>query len=218
ELTQAPSHADLEKASGWNAHELDTSATQFWYYGEIVGTPDTTPTAGTQYTLAQFQSDNIFSTYTIYRITFNNGWYNTGTFGSGWVADVKLNGQVIPLKPDSSGTGRIGRRTYYTTSATAASTLAPKTPFRLLSANCEIDTAGTTDESLTITLDSGIAAATFDTLLYSQNTKTPAVTSLWIPFGDDYNFAQWDEIDMAWPNTEARDFGFIWTYQTVFGG
>ncbi len=101
EVTQAPSGATLEKANAWNAHEFSTSTTQMFYFGEIVGTPDTTPTGGTQYTWAQFQTDSIFSTYTIYRVTLEFGWYSTGTFDDAWVADIKLNGEQIPLGPAS---------------------------------------------------------------------------------------------------------------------
>ena len=63
--------------------------------------------------------------------------------------------------------------------------------------------------------DSGIDDA-YDTLLLTQNTKTPAITSLFVPFGDNYNFLAIDELDMLWPNTETQELGFTWTYQTVF--
>ena len=215
EITQAPSGSTLAKAQYWNAHVFNTATVQMFYYGEIVGTPDTTPTAGTQYTWAQFQADSVFSTYTVYRISLDYGWYSTGTFEDAWIADVIMNGVTIPLKPDSGGSGRIGHR-LYTVSDTAAHTLAPKTPFRLLSIDAEIATAGTTDEALTITKDSGIDDA-YDTLILSQNTKTPAITSLFVPFGAGYDFLGVDELDMAWGNTEDRELGFTWTYQTVFG-
>lgn len=100
ELTQLGGHSGLEKASGWNAHELSLSATQFFFYGE--GTTGTALTAGTQYTLAQFQADVIFGTWTIYRITFEYGWEASGTFESAYLADVKLNGIPIILRPATS--------------------------------------------------------------------------------------------------------------------
>lgn len=102
EITQRGNVAGLEKTAGWNAHELNTATTQFFYYGEISGTPDTTPTAGTLYTWAQFQADDIFSTYTIYRITFEYGWEASGTFNEACVADIKINGEMIPLTPSST--------------------------------------------------------------------------------------------------------------------
>lgn len=98
ELTQAPNIATLEKASGWNAHELDTSVSQFFFYGE--NTTGTALTAGTQYTLAQFQADALFTDWTIYRITFEYGWEASGTFESAYVADIKINGQIIFMRPE----------------------------------------------------------------------------------------------------------------------
>lgn len=213
EITQAPSGATLEKGSGWNAHELNTATTQFFYYGE--GVSGSGLNAGTQYKWTQFQTDAVFSKWTIYKISFEYGWYSTGVFDDAWVADIKLNGQVILLKPDSSGTGRIGHRHATNTSGAIAHALAPKTPFRLLNFNIEISSAGTTDESLTITKDSGNSAA-YDVKILDQNTKTPAITSLHQLFGEGYEYEAWDEIDTAWPNTENRTYGLTWTYQTVF--
>ena len=97
ELTQLGGHSGLEKAAGWNAHELSTSTTQFFFYGE--GTTGTGLTAGTQYTLAQFQADTIFKGWTIYRISFEYGWEASGTFDSAYLADVRLNGMPIILRP-----------------------------------------------------------------------------------------------------------------------
>ena len=93
---------DVESAAAWNQHILATS-NHFFYYGEITGTPDTTPIQGTHYTLAQFQADSIFKTYTIYRITLEFGWGAAGnTFGNAYVADVELNGITIPMKPENN--------------------------------------------------------------------------------------------------------------------
>lgn len=213
EITQRGNVSGLAKAAGWNSHILDIETTQFLYYGENVSGSGLT--SGTLYTWTQFKEDVLFSNWRIYRVSLEYGWESSGTFDDAWVADIKLNGEVIPLKPDSGGTGRIGHRFYFSTDTSAASTLAPKTPFRLLSIDCEIASAGTSDESLTITKDAG-RGATYDTLLLTQNTKTPAITSLFVPFGENYNFAADDEIDMLWANSQARDFGFTWTYQTVF--
>ncbi len=213
EITQVGGHADLEKGAGWNAFEFKNSTGGMFYYGENVSGSGLT--AGTQYTWVEFIQDVVFSTWKIYRISIEYGWEAAGTFNDVWVGEIILDGKTIPLKPDSGGSGRIGHRFYTVTTGAVANTLAPKTPFRLLSADLEINTAGTTDESLTITKDSGNSAA-FDTLLLTQNTKTPAVTSLFIPFGETYDFAAWDEIDLVWPNTENRTLGFTWTYQTVF--
>jgi len=212
EITQLANVSGLEKASGWNAHELDITTDQFFFYGE--GTTGTGLTAGTLYGWDDFQADVLFKTWTIYRISFEYGWEASGTFEDAWVADIKLNGQAILLKPDSGGSGRIGKR-HYTVADTAAYTLAPKTPFRLLSIDLEIDIVGTTSESLTITKDA-IAGSAYDTLIYTINTLTYSVTSLFVTFGEGYDFEAGDELDMAWGNTEDRTIGFTWTYQTVF--
>jgi len=98
EISQLGGIATLEKASGWDAHEFDTSVTQMFFYGE--GTTGTGLTSGTQYTWAQFQADVLFKTWTIYRITFEYGWEASGTFEDAWVAEIKLNGHPVYLKPD----------------------------------------------------------------------------------------------------------------------
>ena len=98
EVTQTPAFATIEKTAGWNAHELVTStASQFFFYGE--GTSASALTAGTAYSWDQFQADTLFKDWTVYRVTFEYGWYNTGTFEDAWVADISLNGVVIPLGP-----------------------------------------------------------------------------------------------------------------------
>jgi len=219
EITQEADIATLAKAQYWNAHELNQTTDQFYYYGENESNTSliTGEGPGNLYGWDDFQGDECFNTWTIYRISFEYGWHTgDNEFTDAWVADIVLNNEQIALKPDSGGSGRIGHRRYFSTDTSAASTLAPKTPFRLLSIDCEIDTAGTTDESLTITKDSG-TADTYDTLLFTQNTKTPAIVSLFVPFGEGYDFLDSDELDMLWNNAQARDFGFTWTYQTVFG-
>ena len=98
EITQLGGASGLEKAIGWNAHELDTTVTQFFFYGE--NTTGTGLTAGTQYTWDQFQADALFSTWTIYRITYEYGWEASGTFDDVYIAQISINGIDIPLVPD----------------------------------------------------------------------------------------------------------------------
>jgi len=100
------------------------------------------------------------------------------------------------------------------TTGALATTLAPKVPFRLLSIALKINTAGTTDESFTVTKDAG-AGATFDLLLATQNSKTPAVTNLLLPFGQGYEYEADDEIDCAWPNTENRTFSVTYSWEPI---
>ena len=100
------------------------------------------------------------------------------------------------------------------TSAAIANTLAPGAAFRLLEVRLKINTAGTTSEAFTITMDAGDGAA-YDALLLTQNTKVPAITDLVVPFGDGYEFEVDDELDAAWPNTENRTYGLTWVYEYV---
>jgi len=99
EITQLANVDGLEKASGWNAHELDITTDQFFFYGE--GTTGTGLTAGATnlYGWDDFQSDALFKTWTIYRISLEYGWEASGTFEDAWLADLKLNGERILLKP-----------------------------------------------------------------------------------------------------------------------
>ena len=103
DIIQLGSVAGLEKTAGWDAHELNLATSQFFFYaeGESGNTTCTTEGAANLYTLAEFQADPCFSTWTVYRISFNNGFENSGTFQPIYVADVKINEQVIPLGPTS---------------------------------------------------------------------------------------------------------------------
>ncbi|MFA5937260.1 MAG: hypothetical protein WC822_05305 [Candidatus Paceibacterota bacterium] len=213
ELTQDA--LDVESAAAWNKHVL-ADANHFFYYGEITGTPDTTPTAGTHYTLAQFKADSIFSTYTIYRITFEFGWGAAGnTFGDAYVSDIQINGIVIPLKPDSSGTGRIAQRLISVDTGALASTIAPKTPYRLLSMDVHASAVLDTGEVLTLTKDAG-AGSFFDTVILSDDLFVGSRTSEHYAFGTGYEFPAEDEIDIAQANGSNDDLGITVMYQTVF--
>ncbi|GAH33004.1 unnamed protein product, partial [marine sediment metagenome] len=100
EITQLGGHADLEKTEGWNAFEFTSATGGMFYYGEGVSGTDNIAVAGTQYTWSQFISDALFKTWDIYRITLEYGWEASGSFGDVYVADLQLNGKMIPLKPD----------------------------------------------------------------------------------------------------------------------
>jgi hypothetical protein len=98
EITQLANVVGLDKSAGWNSHEFDKTVTQMFFYGE--NTTGTDLTAGTQYTWAQFQTDPLFRNWTIYRVSFDWGWESSGTFESAYLAEVKLNGVSIPIRPD----------------------------------------------------------------------------------------------------------------------
>ena len=133
---------------------------------------------------------------------------------------MKLNGQVIPLKPDSTGTGRIGYRHYEYTTGTIAETLSPKTPFRLLSLSVHVDAIPKTGEVLTLTVDSTIGgvtdAAHFDALVFSEDMFVGSRVSGFWPFGEGYDFSQHQDIDLAQANGDNDDWGLVIAYQTVF--
>ena len=97
ELTQLANVAGLDKSAGWNSHELVFTTDQFFFYGE--NTTGTALTAGTNYGLDDFQADALFKHWTIYRVSFDWGWDASGTYTSAWLADVKLDGQIILLDP-----------------------------------------------------------------------------------------------------------------------
>ena len=100
EISMLTEVGHVELSAGWNAHELADGNDCVWY-GENTGTHDTTVTAGTAYNFNQFLLDDVFSTYTIYRISFAYGFQTSGvTFDDVYLADVKINGEVIRLVPD----------------------------------------------------------------------------------------------------------------------
>ncbi len=101
EITQIGSIAGLAKGAGWNAHALNPSTDQFFFYGENTTKTNLTPAAPNYYGWDDFVADELFNTWTIYKITFDFGWQNSGTFGVASVADIVINGQLIKLGPPS---------------------------------------------------------------------------------------------------------------------
>jgi len=89
---------NVEKAAGWNAHELASTDTLI-FYGENESGNTTCTTEATPYTWANYQEDAMFSEWDIYRISFSWGFYNAGYFGYVYLADVKINGAIVQLKP-----------------------------------------------------------------------------------------------------------------------
>ena len=129
---------------------------------------------------------------------YDTGLLNITHDGTNWVVkDNQLLNQVV-----TASSGAI------------ANTLAPGAKFRLLRIELTINTAGTTDESFTLALDAGDGNA-YDISILTQNTKTPAITSLIVPFGAGYEYEADDEIDAALPNTENRTFGLRWVYELI---
>lgn len=209
EITQLGSHNDLEKSSGWNAFEFTPSTAGMFFYGE--NTTGTNLTAGTQYTWSQFQTDNLFKDWVIYRISLEYGWDTTATLDLAFLSEVKLNGVPIPLKPNETDRAPVQK---YITGATAlAQALAPKTPFKLLSALLHLNTAAT-QETFTIKVDAGRAANVYDTLLLSQAMS--GIQDVVRTWEDGLDLKEDDEVDSAWTNTDTATYGLTVSFQTVF--
>jgi len=214
EVTQIGGVTGLIKAAGWNAHNFDSTVTQMVFYGE--NTIGTGLTAGTQYTWDEFQADTIFDGWTIYRVSLEYGWEASGTFDPVWIADVKLNGIPIQLIPTRDDLEAPIFQYHTATTGALATALSPKTPFRLLNIHLNINTAGTTSESFTVTLDAGRVATVYDTLLLSQNTASPtSITDLFAIFGEGYDFMEDDEIDCAWANSQNRTYGLTYAFRVL---
>jgi hypothetical protein len=216
EITQQADIATLTKAAGWNKHVLVLTTDQFFFYGENTTGTDLTAGPPNYYGLDDFQSDALFGTWTIYRITYEFGWQSgSNEFKDAWVAEIKINGETIPLKPDSSGTGRIARRLFTVAAGDLTGTIAPKTPYRLLSMDNHVSAVPDTGETLTLTKDAG-AGELFDTVVFSDDLFVGSRTSLFVPFGEGYDFPGEDEIDLFQTNGSDDDWGVTITYQTVF--
>ena len=218
EMTQQADISTLEKAAGWNAHELSSSVDQFYFFGEGTTGTGLTSAATSRYGLDDYQADVIFSGWTIYRISFEWG-FQTGDeeFKDVWVADIKINGTVVPLRPDSGGSGRIGRRHYTATTAALNETLAPKTPFRLLSVDAHVSATPNATEAFTVVRNAG-RSDVHDTVLLSSDMGTDSATSLINTFEGLETFGADDEIDIDQLNSTDKNWGVTVVYQTVLGG
>jgi len=89
--------------------------------------------------------------------------------------------------------------------AIAETYTAVATMVKLVAAFLHLNTAGTTNEDFEINKDSG-SDNKHDTNLHTQDLLLGNVTDLVIPFEGIWLEAG-DEIDVAWPNSEARDYG-----------
>ena len=122
--------------------------------------------------------------------------------GTNWVVKDNTQGPVSLNQIATATTGAL------------ANTLAPGVKFRLIRIELKINTAGTTSENFTLNLDAGDGTA-YDVNILTQNTKTPAITSLVVPFGKGYEFEADDEIDVAWGNTADETYGLRIVYELL---
>ena len=209
EITQRGNVSGLEKAAGWNAHEFNTATTQMLFYGE--GTTGTNLTAGTLYTWAEFQADNLFKNWVISRISLEYGWEASGTFDQVWVAEVKLNEIPIPLIP-REGDLEASIFQYQTGTGAISAALKPKTPFQLLSVMIHFASAQTQD-TITVTCDAGKTATVYDTLLVSEAAS--GITDLVRTFGEGFEFAEDDEIDVAHAGNDGDVYGLTYAFKAL---
>ena len=153
EITQLGSVSGLGKTAGWNSHIFNTATTQMFWYGEqwVSGSAAALTgsglDAGTRYTWAQFQADALFLGWTIYRISIESGWQSSGTFYDVWLAELKLNGHKILLKPSVGdhigGEVKTYAKATVTDSGTAVALVTPAAAkrIRVISVNCTTDNA-----------------------------------------------------------------------------
>lgn len=219
EITQDGGNAGLTNTSGRNAHIFNPATTQMFYYGEITGTPDTCPTAGTHYTWAQFQADSVFSRYTIYKITIEMGWQASGTFDHVWIGELNLNGTNILLKPRSDA-DLAPVHTYITGSSDISSEgadFSPLTPFQLISASLHLSqNPGQTSEfTVQVLRDNDKHASYYDTVLHTSDLFIPATTeSRHVIFGEGYEFAEDDAIDTVLA-VNSKNYGLVYTWKPL---
>jgi len=145
EVTQLANVSGLDKSAGQNSHEFDSTVTQMFFYGE--NTTGTDLTAGTQYTWDEFQADTLFSTWSVYRISFDWGWDASGTYESAWLSEIKINGLYIPLDPSfveyDIKTGIGNGRGICNAAGTANQVTTTTTPCKVIIFTAETDNTGT---------------------------------------------------------------------------
>ena len=188
EVTQRGNVSGLAKALGWNTHDFNTATAQMFYYGENV--TGTNLTAGTLYTWVQFTTDNLFKNWTIYRISFEYGWEASGTFDDAWLAEVKLNGIMVPLKPSPGDHVGTEVKTFYKATASDSTTrvalVTPAAAKRIRVISIQASSSSTTG---------ALFEAYFHTGTDITTTATNAIFAAWLDA--DLNTG---EAHMNWPD------------------
>lgn len=93
-------------------------------------------------------------------------------------------------------------------------TVPPGKHYRLVSVSCNFNAAPTSAEDFTITLDAN-AGAIYDLLLYTLDPGTASVSDiLWQP-DEEIILEGGDAIDVAYDNTDARNYGAQITFKAV---
>jgi hypothetical protein len=188
EITQVGGASGLGKTAGWNAHKFNPATTQMFFYGE--NTTGTDLTAGTQYKWSQFQADALFKNWTIYRISLEYGWEAAGTFDDAWVADLKLNGERILLRPEEGvRAGGETKQVYLATaspSTTKATIITPAAAKRVRIHSIFMNTASNTAAQFEVYFHTGAnitSDATKAVCACTLDTDTQAFET--VQFGSD---------------------------------
>jgi len=86
--------------------------------------------------------------------------------------------------------------------------------YRLISVSVKLSTAPTTSENLTVTLDAA-AGEEYDVALDTINPSSYTMTSLVFVPDQEIILVGGDEIDVAFANTDARQYGVVITFKRV---
>ena len=132
--------------------------------------------------------------------------YLTNTGVAAWGTAVVLIGRGdFDLEP-----GAADRHPIAIYSATGAAAIALSTTearrFKLVRVTVHFSAAPTTAEDFTLTLNSNAGAA-YDTVLFSNDPSVGAVTDLVFTPDSDQVYESGDELDAAFPNTDAVTYG-----------
>jgi len=188
EVTQVGGAAGLGKAAGWNAHVWNPATVQMFFYGE--NTTGTGLTAGTQYAWTSFQTDALFKNWVIYRLSLEYGWEASGTFDDVWVADLKLNGQILPVIPQYP-TDYVGSEvktlTYKTvgTSTTTGVMITPRTNKRIRILSVSLGNLGSTSTEIEVYFGTGANIDTVPAKAIFTGTADADYASSALTFGKD---------------------------------
>ena len=100
EISMACDTATLDKASGYNSHELNTSTAYLNYYGYST---DSDISEGVNTSLIGFQQDAQFDSWVIDAIGIAYGYHTGGAvFDAALLYNFEVNGINIPIKPQGS--------------------------------------------------------------------------------------------------------------------
>ncbi len=219
EVTQLANVSGLDKSAGWNSHEWNKSTVQMFFYGE--NTSGTGLTAGTQYAWTSFQTDALFKNWTIYRISFDWGWEASGTFESPFLADVKLNGVIVSIRPDETELLPSGSetKTLYKatsgTSSTVATAITPTVGKKVRIKNIFMATASNTAANFEVYFATGAnLAADTSKAIAIVNLDTDVRLSEQVDFGEKGPVGLVDEVVSIRTSADITTNGtFVFVYR-----